>query len=1368
MLILVTALVAQLITTRERRGDLERALPASALSPHSVGDENLDAVPGKIEAEARQELIKLHDLDPSDPRVNAHWVDDEVRGLMFARLLGVLATPNGQLDTRSELDRQYYSWFQRLVRDVNVRAAEGATAEYNTWKSQGCSYVPPSGPEYYSGLACRQGVQGNYGGPITASRAIQPTLEQFRTWGVARAVMTGAFPRLPDNADIELLKWTASATAVAVIAAAAGGAAAGSVGITEAGAIFVGSLTGGVSGFGAGALIIPVLAAIAAVLFIIQIVEELELPGKLQQLIGKSRELPNLLADPYTTDAGKLMLTAVFLAQLPPKSTGTIDLFDPNDPSSVSENPDRVKPTFVGSGFNVQPYDDAGNAADEETFVESQRVKLADGTATRIYYDRGWIVREYKNGHQPMLSLDYIDWDGNSRRALIRQDKWFDSKLPKATKDYSELADCAKAGKCSLTDTLRVLDGNGARITLKNVVNHAPPPVSISAPAVDDEDGPDCSTRNGSTICRPPASTTTLVEGGTLKLLADGINENRDQDADPITYRWTIEEGCAVTPVILENVQNSVQPVSVEKDCLAISAPGFNGPTTTKEGGAVDVTWAGSGTRLVKLEASDGRGLSSVAYRSFTIDNVAPTIRIASSKLDAEDVTVTGCIDDPGKQYEFPSLSVDWGDGNVVNGPASGVRLKQGDPPVPTTTIASLGLNLKVLNEEQLAEQVEKVDVGMTVSFDKIQGCTGTYSFKLTHTYAKDAVPPAGSDTFPVTITTSDGDGGGDSEVLRGSGFSPVDVTISNLRVDAENKNAIFRVRFAESVKGFDGSDLVLTGVPGIGQAQVVALSADENGLISAAVAVPMKSDGAVTLSIPAGAANAGRRPTAASRPASTNSDTIIADFTKPNAQIASTLNAIGDFKVTRERKVTFALEFSEPVNAVSLDDLEMSGTATRGAPSLIGSSPGQRYLLTVPLTSDGTVAVALKGGQVRDVAGNTADATASESVEVDQTPPTVTVNQADNQADPTSAGDGFVYFDVEFSEDVGGLDTSDFAVFGTAQIGALTLSGSNLRSYRLRVPVAKEGTVSVALPSGAAVDRAGNSSRDSTSDDRSVTVDRTRPEVFVSKAIDQPDPTQGSDVRFQVFFSEPVEGFDASDVSLSGSASHGAPAVTGSDREYTVTVPVTSGGTITMAVSPEAATDAVGNRSADAIAGDATVFSGIPPKLVVQAHDKTREYGAADPKFTVTFLGFVNGDTPDVLGGTRICTSTAEKTSPVGSYPITCSGITADTYQIVYAPGTLQVTKAPTALAVTPLLSSAPNVSARLTMRGDQPAPGNRVFFYSGSTLLCLALTDADGVATCTPAITGTVTSLVGGVTAKFDGTTNLGPSTGQAGVAG
>src|SRR5439155_1294176 len=80
---------------------------------------------------------------------------------------------------------------------------------------------------------------------------------------------------------------------------------------------------------------------------------------------------------------------------------------------------------------------------------------------------------------------------------------------------------------------------------------------------------------------------------------------------------------------------------------------------------------------------------------------------------------------------------------------------------------------------------------------------------------------------------------------------------------------------------------------------------------------------------------------------------------------------------------------------------------------------------------------------------------------------------------------------------------------------------------------------------------------------------------------------------------------------------------------------------------------------------------------LTVTADDKTKTYGAGTPPLTVSYAGFVNGDSAASLGGTLSVTTTATAASAAGSYPITASGQTSGNYTIGYGAGTLTVTKA-------------------------------------------------------------------------------------------
>jgi hypothetical protein len=137
------------------------------------------------------------------------------------------------------------------------------------------------------------------------------------------------------------------------------------------------------------------------------------------------------------------------------------------------------------------------------------------------------------------------------------------------------------------------------------------------------------------------------------------------------------------------------------------------------------------------------------------------------------------------------------------------------------------------------------------------------------------------------------------------------------------------------------------------------------------------------------------------------------------------------------------------------------------------------------------------------------------------------------------------------------------------------------------------------------------------------------------------------------------------------------------------------------------------------------------PAPLSVTANSTSQQYGSANPASTATFAGFVNGDTRASLAGTLNCTATATPSSPAGTYPITCSGLTSSNYTITFAQGILTITPVPLTIA-------ANNLSRAY---GVANAPLNNVTasgFVNGDTLTSLS-----GTLVCTT--TATASSLAG-----------------------
>jgi alpha-tubulin suppressor-like RCC1 family protein len=110
-------------------------------------------------------------------------------------------------------------------------------------------------------------------------------------------------------------------------------------------------------------------------------------------------------------------------------------------------------------------------------------------------------------------------------------------------------------------------------------------------------------------------------------------------------------------------------------------------------------------------------------------------------------------------------------------------------------------------------------------------------------------------------------------------------------------------------------------------------------------------------------------------------------------------------------------------------------------------------------------------------------------------------------------------------------------------------------------------------------------------------------------------------------------------------------------------------------------------------VAGELSVS---PAALTVTASSGSFAYGAQPPSITPTVSGLQNGEDPSVLGGALTCSTTATSSSPVGTYPSSCSGASDANYAISYVDNTVQVVAAPLTVAAS---------SGSMTYGGAVPA---------------------------------------------------------------
>lgn len=372
---------------------------------------------------------------------------------------------------------------------------------------------------------------------------------------------------------------------------------------------------------------------------------------------------------------------------------------------------------------------------------------------------------------------------------------------------------------------------------------------------------------------------------------------------------------------------------------------------------------------------------------------------------------------------------------------------------------------------------------------------------------------------------------------------------------------------------------------------------------------------------------------------------------------------------------------FGDTTGTVSVDVAATGGTATAGAdytglPTTITFNPGETSkTVLVGLTDDAnvegieTVVLTLLNATGGSAAGKLTSATLtlSDPDTPDTTAPTVTVEQADGQVDPTSTVP--VRFTVTFSEPVVGFDAADVVLGGAAATGASTTVTGSSTTYTVSVVTTTPGQLSATVPATVATDPAGNPNAASSSTDNTVTVnlDTTAPTVGIAQAVDQADPATTTPVRFTVVFSEPVTGFSPTDVALSGPAASGATVtVSGSGTTYTVFVTPGPDGLLAAAILPEAAIDAAGNAASGSPASgfdtQVTVDATAPTVIVAQADGQLDPAPAGPVTFTATFSEPVTGfDATDLtLGGPAAVGATATVSGSGASYIVRVSVVTS------------------------------------------------------------------------------------------------------------
>ncbi|MFA5375142.1 MAG: hypothetical protein WC455_05230 [Dehalococcoidia bacterium] len=267
------------------------------------------------------------------------------------------------------------------------------------------------------------------------------------------------------------------------------------------------------------------------------------------------------------------------------------------------------------------------------------------------------------------------------------------------------------------------------------------------------------------------------------------------------------------------------------------------------------------------------------------------------------------------------------------------------------------------------------------------------------------------------------------------------------------------------------------------------------------------------------------------------------------------------------------------------------SPTATFTGLSIAVNSTSTQYIITLDTiaspTNGETMLAAVTGVTASNIIVNNDDVDAT--LTIDSVGPTVTIDQAVGQSDPTASSP--INFTVVFNEVVTDFVTGDVTLSGTAGATTATVSGSGT-NYEVAVSgMTGDGTVIATIEAGKARDAYNNPNAPSSSTDNTVTYDTTGPTVTIDQAAGQSDPTSDSPINFTVVFNEVVTDFATGDVTLSGTAGATTADVTGSGTTYEVAVSgMTVDGTVIATIEAGKAHDAVGNPNDASTSTDNTV----------------------------------------------------------------------------------------------------------------------------------------------------------------------------------
>ena len=267
-----------------------------------------------------------------------------------------------------------------------------------------------------------------------------------------------------------------------------------------------------------------------------------------------------------------------------------------------------------------------------------------------------------------------------------------------------------------------------------------------------------------------------------------------------------------------------------------------------------------------------------------------------------------------------------------------------------------------------------------------------------------------------------------------------------------------------------------------------------------------------------------------------------------------------------------------------------------------------------------------------------------------DTTAPSVSISV------PTDAQNGAFNATITFSEAVSDFVQGDVGLSGSATASITSWSANSDNTvFTATITPTTSGTVTLDIAADVATDAASNGNTAATQ--QTVTVDLDAPTVSISV----PTSTQDGAFDATITFTEVVSGFTQVDLSLGGTATASITAWDTTDNTvFTAEITPTTGGTVTLDIAADVATDVASNGNTAATQQTVTVDVDVPSVSISVPMVVQNSAFEVSITFTEAVSGFAESDLS--LSGTATASITAWNTTDDTVFTATITPTTSGT----------------------------------------------------------------------------------------------------------